>query len=378
VSGDTNGISDVFVRDLVDNTTSRVNISTSGTQADAAMNNMDGDQQTISSTGRYVVFASQATNLINGQTIATPQIYMRDTVTNTTTVVTQKSDGTLGNGSIGELGGVSSDGRFVTWSGGTNTNLHSESSPTTGSSVYIADLKNRTFRQLDSGTLQPDGVTYKRSGGNSTMSCDGSFVAFQTFTSVDPNDTDTVQDVYIFDFRNGMSAVNTSHSSTSTNSEAVLPEISCNGDFLTFRSTDDDYSSLVTTTNTDHIYLYDRVQNDISLADTSSNGVLSNDGSVFSAVDDKGNVVFASRGKHLITGRTIAYPQTYLKHKDTGLVEFITKTPSGNPTTKGAGSGLAISADGSIVSYLVGSSSSDLINSDTNGKKDIMASQTGL
>lgn len=52
VTGDTNGVSDVFVRDLVNNTTTRVSVSSSGVQANGRVNNFAGTQQVISSTGR--------------------------------------------------------------------------------------------------------------------------------------------------------------------------------------------------------------------------------------------------------------------------------------------------------------------------------------
>src|SRR4051812_15330488 len=66
VSGDTNNAQDIFVRNLSAGTTARVDVSTAGVQANSSAINGYGGPG-ISKTGRYIVFASNATNLIDGQ-----------------------------------------------------------------------------------------------------------------------------------------------------------------------------------------------------------------------------------------------------------------------------------------------------------------------
>src|SRR5262245_46890037 len=61
VSGDTNGFSDVFVRDRQLGTTERVSLSTSGAQANGSV--VDPN---MSVDGRYVAFVSAASNLVSG------------------------------------------------------------------------------------------------------------------------------------------------------------------------------------------------------------------------------------------------------------------------------------------------------------------------
>ena len=62
-AGDTNGVADVFVRDLHSNTTTRVSISSGGAQADDASN---AQGLAISPSGRFVTYTSDATNLAPG------------------------------------------------------------------------------------------------------------------------------------------------------------------------------------------------------------------------------------------------------------------------------------------------------------------------
>jgi Tol biopolymer transport system component len=73
VSDDTNIRSDVFVHDRLMNQTSRVSVASNGTQGDA-----NSDYPSISADGRYVAFMSQAGNLVSGDTNGVSDIFVRD------------------------------------------------------------------------------------------------------------------------------------------------------------------------------------------------------------------------------------------------------------------------------------------------------------
>ena len=93
VPGDTNGTSDVFVRDLQLGTTQRVSVATDGTQADGASFNV-----AISADGRYVAFDSYASNLAPGDTNQAGDVFVRDLQSGTTQRVSVATDGSQGNG----------------------------------------------------------------------------------------------------------------------------------------------------------------------------------------------------------------------------------------------------------------------------------------
>jgi hypothetical protein len=76
VPNDTNGARDVFLRDRVAGTTTRVSISATGSQA---LGESYGPN--ISHDGRYVLFISNAKNLIPGDTTTDPQAFIRDMTT---------------------------------------------------------------------------------------------------------------------------------------------------------------------------------------------------------------------------------------------------------------------------------------------------------
>lgn len=93
VPGDTNRRSDVFVRDTLLGSTVRVSVATGGHQA-----NNDSEHPSISADGRYVAFASWASNLVPGDTNRLEDVFVRDLVRRTTTRVDVNSSGRQATG----------------------------------------------------------------------------------------------------------------------------------------------------------------------------------------------------------------------------------------------------------------------------------------
>src|SRR4028118_470546 len=82
VPGDTNDETDIFVRDTLTHTITRVSVDSAGNQA-----NRNSSTPSISADGRFVAFESFAFNLVPGDTNSSYDIFVRDTLTNTTTCV---------------------------------------------------------------------------------------------------------------------------------------------------------------------------------------------------------------------------------------------------------------------------------------------------
>jgi Tol biopolymer transport system component len=72
VSGDTNGTTDVFVRDGKKGTTARLSVGLGGVQGNGGC-----DFPSISADGRSVAFESEATNLVLGDTNGESDVFVR-------------------------------------------------------------------------------------------------------------------------------------------------------------------------------------------------------------------------------------------------------------------------------------------------------------
>ena len=108
VAGDTNGMGDIFLRDTSDNTTIRVSVATDGTQGEWHSTN-----PSISADGRYVAFDTGANNLVPNDTNGGTDIFVRDTQTNVTVIASLDNNGNVANLASSWLPAISADGRYV-------------------------------------------------------------------------------------------------------------------------------------------------------------------------------------------------------------------------------------------------------------------------
>ena len=143
IATDTNGRADVFMLDRQTNNVERVSVAQDGAQA-----NGESIYPTVSADGRFVVFHSNATNLVTGDINGKFDVFVRDRTAQTTTRVSVSSTGAEGN-HPSQHGKISADGRYVAFESWA-TNL--ADSDTNGAlDVFVRDLTLGTTR-LVSGT----------------------------------------------------------------------------------------------------------------------------------------------------------------------------------------------------------------------------------
>lgn len=114
VPGDSNNISDVFVRDVATGTTERINVSTAGAQMLADKNGRGCFDVAMSADGRYIAFSTSGTKLIDGEKGggSPGDIYLRDRHAGTTQRVSLSSSHGTPNGDSW-YASVSSDAHYV-------------------------------------------------------------------------------------------------------------------------------------------------------------------------------------------------------------------------------------------------------------------------
>ncbi len=152
VAGDTNGKWDVFVRDRQLGTTERVSVSSSGAQG----NSDSGDYGiSISADGRYVAFGSYASNLVSGERNGYQDVFVRDRHAGTTERVSISSAGAQGNLESFDAS-ISADGRYVAFAS-TASNL--VAGDTNGyADVFVHQIGSGSgWGVTITGRLQPEG-----------------------------------------------------------------------------------------------------------------------------------------------------------------------------------------------------------------------------
>ena len=243
VAADTNGMTDVFVRHRDSNRVERVSVASDGTQANGTSH--AEPSSLISRDGRYVVFTSDATNLVPGDTNGQTDVFLRDWETGTTRRVNVGPGGLQADRYSGHAR-ISSDGRFIAfWSYATNL---VPNVPPDVVHVYVHDRLTGVTSIVSKST---NGVPGDHDSFRSDISADGRFVVFETLArNLAAGDTNGSYDIYVHDRLTGATA-RASLSTTGAQVRAVVPspQISGNGRLVTF-STDPGHRALSSTTPT--------------------------------------------------------------------------------------------------------------------------------
>ena len=135
VSGiaDTNGYTDVFLRDLQTGVTTLVSVNSAGT----ATGNSQSSANAISADGRYVAFWSFASDLTDIPTSGNGDIFVRDLQAGTTTLVSINSDGTAGGNDYSYEAAISADGSVVAFASSASNLDPGVTNPNSYKNVYL-------------------------------------------------------------------------------------------------------------------------------------------------------------------------------------------------------------------------------------------------
>jgi RHS repeat-associated protein len=186
VSGDTNAARDVFIRDRTANTTSRISVSSSGSQSNGA-----SARAHMSASGSLVVFESGATNLVSGDTNAATDIFLRDRSANTTTRIDLRSGG-VQTSRDSDFPTISADGRYVAYYS-TDTGLVTGDTNGVGD-VFELDRNSGTTSRV---SVDSSGVQGNANSTTPALADNGS-VAFESDASnLVSGDTNAATDLFV-------------------------------------------------------------------------------------------------------------------------------------------------------------------------------------
>jgi Tol biopolymer transport system component len=367
VPGDTNGTYDVFVHDLRTGTTARVSVDSAGVEGDS-----QSVEPSISADGRLVAFRSLATNLVPDDTNGTTDVFLHDRKTGTTTRVSVDSAGAEGNGQSFEAS-ISDSGRFVAFSSEASNLVPDDTNGMTD--VFLHDRKTGTTTRVsvDSAGIEGDGPSFDPS-----ISADGRFVAFTSMASnLVPGDT-PLSDVYVHDAKTGTTTrVSTDSAGLPGNSSSFMPSISDTGRFVAFASMASDLVPDDTNGAID-VFVHDLKTGATARASVDSAGIQGNGVSWEPSISGNGRAVaFHSEASNLVPGDTnasVATGDVFVHDLRTGDTIRVSVDSAGNEGN-GVSFAPSISDNGRVVAF--NSGASNLVPGDTNETADVFVHATG-
>ena len=297
VSGDTNAVADIFVRDRQTAETTRISVSTGGSQGASA-----SDYPSISADGRFVAFQSVAWNLVAEDTNNKWDAFIHDRQTGETTRVSIASDGMQGNGDSG-YPSISSDGRFVVFESTANNLVTGDTNA--AKDLFIHDRQTSITERVSvsgDGTQANDLCGY--SNCPSSVSTDGRFVAFQSrANNLVAEDTNDWTDVFVRDRQlKETTRVSVSSDGAQGNNISEHPFISSDGRLVAFQSLAGNLVPGDTGSYWD-IFTHDRQTGETTRVSINDAGEQGNGYSRFPVIsDDMKWIAFHSSASNLVSG----------------------------------------------------------------------------
>ncbi len=238
---DADGVRDVFVRDLSTGVTTLV----SRASGPAGAGGDDGSSRpSISADGRLVVFSSFARNLSADDEDAYEDVFVRDTVLGTTTLVSRASGPAGAGGDHASFGGViSADGTRVAFVSAA-VNLSAVDDPAS-QDVFVRDLRSATTTLVSRAT-GADGAPADANSLSPSLSADGRYVAFSSLaTTLSAEDDDFFRDIFVRDLATGATTLVSRGAGAfggPGNGDSFEPSLSGDGRFVAFSSRADNLS----------------------------------------------------------------------------------------------------------------------------------------
>ena len=293
VPDDTNGVSDIFLRDRRTGTTTRISVASDGTQA-----NGESDSAAISADGRFVAFRSAASNLVPGDTNGLPDIFVYVVATGKVARVSVATSGAQSNGDSRNPQ-ISSDGGRVAYSSMASSLVTGDTNRTWD--VFVRDLNAHTTVRV---SVTSDGREGNAASVFPSLSGDGRFAAFVSAASnLVAKDTNRVRDVFLHDLSDGTTRrVSVSGDGSQADGASLSVSLSSDGRFMTFSS---NANNLVPGDDNQHrdIFLLDMTNGAVMLLSRSSAGVAGDGDSGGPSISADGRfVVFQSYATTLSAG----------------------------------------------------------------------------
>ncbi|MCQ1539096.1 PKD domain-containing protein [Methanocalculus taiwanensis] len=339
-------LQNIFVRDRIAGTTTLVSTAINGTQA-----NGDSTKPVISSDGRYIAFQSNANNLVLNDTNGRTDIFVYDRNNANITRVSVATDGTEGWG--GRNPSISLDGHYIAFE-----SMDDFGEPTGHAGytyVYIHDINSSTTTRVSVSSSGQAGLGQSL---NPSTADKGGIIAFDSSANnLVPNDTNGLADIFVhLKGAKITSRVSIASNGTEGDGESSSPSISDDGRFITFTSKSKNFESGAESKGYGElpdIFVHDREHTTTTRVSKDPNGAPGNYWSHNPSISGDGRyITYDSESTNLVTGLP---PESYMKRIflyeiETESTTLISVAYDGTPAD-GTTENAVISEDGRYIAF---------------------------
>jgi Tol biopolymer transport system component len=333
VANDQNPNTDVFVRDVVNGTTSLVTLDMNG----GPMNGF-ASHPVITPNGRYVAFFSDASDLVADDGNEGEDVFVRDMQTGTTarasaglTPGTNNGGGTCCTGLPGIS--ITPDGRYVAFASSAQ-DLVTTPAPEVNQSfnIFRRDLQLGVTKQItvDTGGGQPNDYSE-----HPAISDDGKRIAFRSLASdLVAGDGNGFSDVFVYDETTAtISRASVDTSGGDPNETSADPVISGNGRYVAFWTSASDL--VAGDAGGFDVFVRDLTTNSTAKVSAAFGGGNSNGGAVDPSITTDGTkIAFVSWASDLVTGDTNGKQDVFVRDMVAGTTTLQSLSAGGGQANR--------------------------------------------
>jgi Ca2+-binding RTX toxin-like protein len=338
----------------------RISVDSGGTSA----NNI-ATGGVMSADGRYVVFQSTATNLVGGDLNGLFDVFMRDTQTGTTTLISTATGGVQGN-NVSSVASVTDDGRFVFFNSSATNLIGGD---TNGAlDVFMRDTLTGVTSRVSTTSV---GGEANGASQNVDVTGNGAFIGFQsTANNLVGGDSNGFSDAFVKNLSSGVvTRISVADDESQANGNSLVARLSDDGNRASFVSSASNLVATDTNGAVTDVFVRDIAGGTTTLVSVSTGGTSGNGGSFGASISGNGRyVVFESNATDLVAGDTNGATDIFVRDLQTNTTTRVSAAGDGSQGDA-LSSQSSISADGRYVVFF--SLSSNLVQGDTNGLRDI-------
>ena len=344
-----------------DSFTTRLNISSGSTlapQGVEANSHTFSTAAAISSDERFVVFSSDATNLVAGDRNDAADVFLRDRWFNQTTRISVDNTGAPGNADSTQPV-ISANGRFIAFSSKATNFVAGEANVV--ADIFIYDTQTKQVRGINPLDSNGDSV-------NPSISADGRWIVFESLASnLVAGDTNNASDIFAFDSQsNQLIRISVNDAGAEGDGHSFHPMIAALGNAVVFES---EASNLVAgdTNVTSDIFLHDLTTHTTQRVSQST--LQTDRGSYRPSIAAEGKlIVFESDATTLVENDSNTVSDIFIKDMTTGQVQRITSATGEQANS--AAYYPTISANGRYVAFTT--AATNLVSGNANALFDIL------
>ena len=367
--GDGNFTNDVFLKDLTDGTLSRVSVNANDVEANGASTNPQ-----FSPNGAFVLFESVANNLIGDDGNDKSDVFLKNLETKQIVRISTNKDGLEANGDSGAAQ-FSGNGQYVVFESNATDLLDFQVNGM--SQIYRKNIDTDEIDLVsgvfgENGAVAGNGYSYSAS-----VSENGQYVVFVSeATNLVGNYGNERADI----FRKDLDTKQIVRVSTAADGSEALrgdskdPTVSADGRYVVFSSEADNLVANDKNNQSD-IFLKDLKNNTIVCVSAGMDGAPASGGESIAPhmTPDGRYITFVSSAANLIVGDKDNAYDVFRKDMATGEILRVT-IPLGSTQVDGFSAAPRISPDGRYVVF--GSEASNIVTGDANEQSDIFLVDT--